>query len=108
MIPVINLQESMDAIAQPWSPVDVASVNDQVVRLALIEGEYHWHKHSKEDELFYVLEGEIAIQVRGQPDIVLHSGELAVIPKGVEHRPTSAGPSYILMFEPAVLKSVGD
>ena len=108
MIPVASLQESMNAITDAWCPVDIAIVNDQVVRMALIEGEYHWHKHTNEDELFYVLQGEIVIQVRDEPDVVLHDGEMAVIPKGIEHRPTSAGPSYILMFEPRALKSRGD
>jgi len=98
----------MSAITTPWSPVDITAVNDQVVRMALIEGEYHWHKHTNEDELFYVLQGEIEIQVRDEPQVVLHAGEMAVIPKGVEHRPASAGPSYILMFEPRALRSGGD
>ncbi len=108
MIPIVNLQQSMEAITKAWSPVDIAIVNDQVVRMALIEGEYHWHRHTHEDELFYVLQGEIAIQVRDGPDVVLHHGEMAVIPKGLEHRPTSAGPSYILMFEPRALRSRGN
>jgi quercetin dioxygenase-like cupin family protein len=108
MIPIVNLQKSMNAITETWSPVDIAVVNDQVVRMALIEGEYHWHKHTSEDELFYVLQGKIVIQVRDEPDIVLQDGEMAVIPKGVEHRPTSAGHSYILMFEPLALRSRGD
>jgi len=108
MIPIVNLQERMKHIDQPWSPVDVARVNDQVVRMAWIEGQYHWHKHTNEDELFYVLQGDIVIQVKDQPDVHLRDGEMAVIPRGVEHRPTSRGPSYILMFEPFALKSRGD
>ena len=108
MIPVINLQQQMDAIDKPWSPVDIATVNNQVLRLALINGEYHWHRHTNGDELFYVLKGSIVIQVKDQPDVVLHDGEMAVIPKDVEHCPKSNGPSYILMFEPATLVSKGD
>ena len=108
MIPVINLQQQMDAIDKPWSPVDIATVNNQVLRLALINGEYHWHRHTNGDELFYVLKGSIVIQVKDQPDVVLHDGEMAVIPKDVEHCPKSNGPSYILMFEPAALVSKGD
>jgi mannose-6-phosphate isomerase-like protein (cupin superfamily) len=108
MIPVINLQERMARIDKPWSPVDVALVNDQVLRLAMIEGAYHWHKHTNEDELFYVLKGHIVIEVKDRPSVHLQEGEMAVIAKGVEHRPTSAGPSYILMFEPSALRSRGD
>ena len=108
MIPVINLMQQMDAIQTPWSPVDIAAINDQALRLALINGEYHWHKHTNEDELFYVLKGSIVIQVKDQPDVVLHDGEMAIIPKHMEHCPRSDGPSYILMFEPAALVSKGD
>jgi mannose-6-phosphate isomerase-like protein (cupin superfamily) len=108
VIPVINLEEQANAIQQPWSPVDVARVNDQVLRLAMIQDEYHWHRHTNEDELFYVLKGCIIIRVKGHPDVVLNEGEMAVIPRGVEHCPTSAGVSYILMFEPFELQSRGD
>ncbi len=108
MISVVKLGEAMSRITEPWSPVDVALVNDQVVRLALIEGAYHWHVHNDEDELFYVLDGEIVLEVEDATDVVLHSGEMAVVPKGMRHRPKSSGPSYILMFEPVNLKSRGD
>ena len=108
MISVVNLEEAMGQISQPWSPRDIVRVNDQVVRLALIQGEYHWHLHAAEDELFYVLEGEVVIEVEGMPDVRLGQGEMAVVPKGTPHRPTSQGPSYILMFEPFALKSRGD
>jgi mannose-6-phosphate isomerase-like protein (cupin superfamily) len=108
MIPVVNLQQQMDRIEALWSPVDLAQVNDQVVRMARIQGHYHWHQHQNEDELLYVLQGEIVIEVRGAPAVHLRSGEMAVIPKGAEHRPTSELPSYILMFEPLVLQSRGD
>ncbi|KPL23109.1 MAG: mannose-6-phosphate isomerase [Anaerolineae bacterium SM23_84] len=108
MIAIVNLQDKMNQIDRPWSPVDIARVNDQVMRMALLEGAYHWHQHTNEDELFCVLKGEIVIQVKDQPEVHLREGEMAVIPKGVEHRPTSEGPSYILMFEPFALKSRGD
>ncbi len=108
MITKINLEERAEAIAETWSPVDVARVNDQVVRLAMIQGEYHWHKHTNEDELFYVLKGSITIHLKDQPDISLGEGEMTVIPKGMEHRPTSEGLSYILMLEPFALVSRGD
>jgi mannose-6-phosphate isomerase-like protein (cupin superfamily) len=108
MIPTINLEDKVKEIDKPWSPIDVARVNDQVVRMALFDGEYHWHKHRNEDELFHVYRGSIVIQVKGQPDVALHEGEMAVIPKDVEHCPKSLEPSYVLMFEPYVLQSRGD
>ncbi len=108
MVEVINLEEKAASIDRPWSPIEIALVNDQVVRMALLEGEYHWHKHSNEDELFYVVKGRIVIQLRNQPDITLNEGEMAVVPKGVEHCPRSVGASYILVFEPYALVSRGD
>jgi len=108
MIPKINLEEKIKEIKKPWSPIEVARVNDQVIRMALLEGEYHWHKHSNEDELFYVLKGSIIIQLRDQLSMTLNEGEMAVIPKGIEHCPKSPKPSYILLFEPLALDTKGD
>ena len=109
MIPIINLESKIKEIdGKPWSPVDVAKVNDQVIRLSLLKGEFHWHKHTNEDELFYVIDGKIVIQLKDQPDITLRKGEMAIIPKGVEHCPKSQEPSYVLLFEPFVLQTRGD
>ncbi len=110
MIPRIVIQQKIKEIAgRPWHPVDVAKVNNQVVRIALFKGEYHWHKHDKDDELFFVVQGKLTIQLK-QPhsDIVLKKGEMAVVPKGVEHCPKSTINTYVLMFEPAALNSKGD
>jgi mannose-6-phosphate isomerase-like protein (cupin superfamily) len=108
VITMINLNDKIKEIARPWSPIEVARVNDQVVRMALFDGEYPWHKHTDEDELFYVYKGSIVIRVKGHPNIALHEGEMAVMPKGVEHSPKSLEPSHVLMFEPQALKSQGD
>jgi mannose-6-phosphate isomerase-like protein (cupin superfamily) len=108
MIATIDLEEIIETIDRPWSPVNVAQVNDQVARMALFQGEYHWHRHKNEDELFYVYRGNIVIQMKGHPDVALEAGQLAVVPKSVEHRPRSPDPSYVLMFEPYILQSKGD
>ncbi|MBN2335548.1 cupin domain-containing protein [Candidatus Bathyarchaeota archaeon] len=108
MIPVIDVLEKAGEIKAPWSPVDAAHVNDQVIRLARFRGEYHWHRHTGEDELFYVVEGAIRIRIRDQPTIELGRGQLCVVPRGVEHRPESSGDSIVLLFEPSALKSRGD
>ena len=109
MIPIIDLEDKIKEIGgKPWSPVEVARVNERVVRMALLEGEYHWHKHTSEDELFYVIRGEIVIQLKDQPNITLSEGQIAVVPKGIEHCPKSLEPSYVLMFEPSTLKPKGD
>jgi mannose-6-phosphate isomerase-like protein (cupin superfamily) len=107
-ITVIRLKDKMAKMSQPWSPMELLKVNDQVVRVALFDGMYPWHKHANEDELFYVYKGSIVIQVKGHSTILLHEGEMVVMPKGIEHSPRSLEPSYVLMFEPASLKSQGD
>lgn len=110
MILASRLQSLIDEIAgKPWHPVEVATVNDQVVRLVLCKGEFHWHKHTNEDELFFVLKGHLVIQMRPpHSDIKLKESELALIPRGEEHRPKSSEDTYVLMFEPLTLRSRGD
>ena len=98
----------MKEITKPWTPIDVARFNDQVVRLALFRGEYHWHRHENEDELFFVFKGKITIQLRGQNDMVLNEGEMGLVPKGIEHCPKSDDDSYVLMIEPFSLSSAGN
>ncbi len=89
-----------------WSPVDVAKINDWVLRAAAIKGEYHWHSH-EDDELFLVYRGQIVIDTEKGP-IYLNEGQGAVIPKGMSHKPKAENRAVILMIEPAKLKSKGD
>ena len=104
----VNINAKLSELEEPWSPIDLVQVNDQVVRMALFQGEYHWHKHANEDELFYVFKGRIVIRMKGLEDIELSEGEMLVVPKNVEHCPSSSGHSYVLMFEPHELKSKAD
>ena len=109
MISVINLEDKMDGVTgKHCSPIDITRVNNQVVRMSYVDGEFHWHKHAKQDELFYILKGKLVIQLKDQPNITLSEGQIAMIPKGVEHCPKSIEPSYVLLFEPFVLKTRGD
>ena len=109
MISVKNIKNKMEQISgKHCSPIEVTHVNDQVVRMSYIDGEFHWHKHIDQDELFYILKGRLIIQLKDQSDINLSEGEMVVIPKGVEHCPKSIEPTYVLLFEPSVLKTRGD
>ena len=109
MISPIALKDKMNEIAgNHCSPIDVVRINNQVVRMSYIDGEFHWHRHINQDELFYILKGNLIIQIKNQPDITLSEGEMAVIPKGVEHCPRSIEPTYVLLFEPFDLKTRGD
>lgn len=109
MINKITLQDKVREIGKKaWQPLGVACVNDQVVRLAYMKGECHWHKHLNEDELFYVVDGSLIIQIENEPDFILSAGELAMIPKNKTHCPKSFNGTYLLMFEPKALKSQGN
>jgi len=104
----IKLEKICQAIEKPWSPVDFLYLNNKVIRLALFEGEYHWHIHENEDELFYVIKGSITIKRRDQKEIIVKEGEMFLIPKRIEHKPISKNKSYVLLFEPFSTKSKGD
>jgi len=109
MISPVSLKNKMDEISgKHCSPIDVARVNDQVVRMSYVDGEFHWHKHTNQDELFYILKGKLVIQIKDHPDIILSQGQMTVIPKGVEHCPKSIEPSFVLLFEPFALQKRGD
>ncbi|MBI2652508.1 cupin domain-containing protein [Candidatus Woesearchaeota archaeon] len=92
---------------KPWTPIDIATIRDFVIRAAKFDGKYHWHKHDNEDELFIVFKGKIKIQTKNK-DIILEEGEGIKISKGIEHCPVSIEPSIVLMFEPLKLKSKGN
>jgi mannose-6-phosphate isomerase-like protein (cupin superfamily) len=107
MLTKVNLREKFGRITDRWSPKIVADLNDSQVRLAKLEGEFVWHHHAGEDELFFVLQGELVIELRdGQ--VVLGPGELVVVPKGVEHRPVARGEVQVMLIEPASTRHTGD
>ena len=109
MISQITLDEKIQEISgKPWTPVEVARLNNQVVRMALCRGEYHWHKHTLEDEMFLAIRGQVTIQLKNQPDVILKEGEVLVVPKGIEHCPKSEDGCYVLVFEPLKTVSIGD
>ena len=108
MVKAIKIESKINEITEAWFPVEVARINDYVLRLALFRGEYHWHNHANEDELIFVYKGKIVVQFKDRPNVKLSTGEMIVIPKGVEHCPKSLEDSYVLMFEQASLKSKGN
>ncbi|QEE14250.1 cupin domain-containing protein [Promethearchaeum syntrophicum] len=109
MLSQINLEEKILEIdGKPWTPVEVVKLNNQVVRMAFCHGEYHWHKHTLEDEMFLAYRGQVTIQLRNQPDVILKEGEVLVVPKAVEHCPKSKNGCYVLVFEPMKTISIGD
>jgi mannose-6-phosphate isomerase-like protein (cupin superfamily) len=103
----INLTEKLNLIDEYWSPKLVGELNDQVVKLAKIKGEFTWHKHDAEDEMFLVLKGRLVIKFRDR-DITLEEGEFLIVPRGVEHKPVAEEEVHIMLYEPATTVNTGD
>ena len=107
MVSKINLAEKFGCFTDQWSPKIVADLNDSHVKLAKVQGEFVWHQHADEDELFIVLRGDLTIELRdGQ--VILGPGELVVIPKGVEHRPVARDEVQLMLIEPKGTLHTGD
>lgn len=103
----INIKERFLAVKKYWSPEVIALLNDHDIRIALIQGEYHWHQHLQSDELFLVIEGELRIDFREQ-SVSVREGEFLVVPKGIEHKPYANNPCKILLIEAADTIPTGD
>ena len=104
--PTVNLRAKLDRISEYWKPKIVAELNDSYVKLVKLKGEFVWHNHEREDELFHVLKGHLRIDLPDGP-IHLREGELAVIPRGTEHRPVAAEEVHILLLEPKSTVNTG-
>ena len=97
----------LKTVTHPWYNQTLCRVNDSVVRVGQVKGEYHWHKHDTDDEFFYCLEGQFLIDLEGST-IELNPGQAVVIPKGVRHRPRAPERTVILMVEGTGIVPTGD
>jgi mannose-6-phosphate isomerase-like protein (cupin superfamily) len=104
---VVDVPALVAACTDRWYNQTLCRVNDSVVRLGVVEGEYHWHKHDDEDEFFYVVEGLFLIDLEGRT-VGLSPGQGFVVPKGVMHRPRAPERTVILMVEGAGIMPTGD
>jgi mannose-6-phosphate isomerase-like protein (cupin superfamily) len=93
---------------EPWFNQTLTSVNDVVVRLGVIEGDFHWHQHDEDDEFFLVLEGELVIEVEGAETVRLRPHQGYTVPKGVRHKTSAPERTVIVMVEPANVVPTGD
>lgn len=103
----IDVQALVDACTDPWYNQTLCRVNDSVVRLGVIQGEFHWHKHDRDDEFFYVVEGRFLIDLEGRT-VELAPRQGFTVPKGVMHRTRAPERTVILMIEGAGVKPTGD
>jgi mannose-6-phosphate isomerase-like protein (cupin superfamily) len=103
----VNLTQKLSLFGEHWSPKIVGELNGQHVKLAKLKGEFVWHKHDSEDELFFVVKGELKIELSDKT-IQLSQGEFCIIPKGVEHKPVAENEVEVMLFEPVSTLNTGD
>ena len=103
----INLAEKLSKFSAHWSPKIVAELNGQHVKLVKFRGEFVWHSHEHEDELFYVVNGSFQMQFRDRT-VELREGDMLVVPRGVEHRPVADEEVAVMLFEPAATLNTGN
>lgn len=105
--PKVSISDKLSAFDERWSPKIVGELNGQHVKLAKLEGEFVWHAHEAEDELFLVVQGSLSIEFR-DGEAALETGEMLVVPRGVEHRPVAREEVHVLLFEPASTLNTGE
>jgi len=103
----VNLQEKLNTFNEHWSPKIVGELNSQYVKIAKVKGDFVMHNHENEDELFYVISGQLFIELKDKT-IELNEGEFVVIPKGVDHRPYAPEEVSIMLFEPSTTLNTGN
>jgi mannose-6-phosphate isomerase-like protein (cupin superfamily) len=103
----INIKQSMDSFTEMWSPKIVGEVNDSYVKLVKFQGEFVWHHHEQEDEMFLVVKGRMLMKLRDE-DITVDEGEFIIIPRGVEHMPVAQEETHVLLFEPRSTLNTGN
>jgi mannose-6-phosphate isomerase-like protein (cupin superfamily) len=107
MINIVNLAEKFSLFDKPWSPKLVGELNDSYVKLAKLKGEFVWHHHENEDEMFLVVKGTLVIKLR-EHDLTIREGEFVIIPKGMEHLPVAAEEVQVLLLEPKSTLNTGN
>jgi len=102
----VNLKEKLSLFDAHWTPKIVGELNGQYVKLAKLQGEFVWHDHKAEDEMFMVIQGTMTLQFRDR-EIVLHEGEFCIVPRGVEHKPVAENEVHVMLFEPKATLHTG-
>ena len=104
---VVNLTQKFSEFSEHWSPRIAGELNGQHVRLAKLKGEFIWHHHEHEDEMFLVVKGRLLMRFREQ-DVWLEEGEMIIVPRGVEHQPIAEEEAHVLLFEPQSTLNTGN
>lgn len=104
---VVNLNEKMAKVKEPWSPKIVGEVNDTYVKIVKFTGEFVWHHHDDEDELFLVVKGRLRMKFRDR-EVTVTPGEFVIVPKGVEHMPVADEEVQVVLIEPKTTLNTGN
>ncbi len=103
----VNIAEKLSLFDEPWSPKIVGELNGQHVKLVRLSGEFVWHHHDDEDEMFLVVDGRFRMEFRDR-EVWIERGEFIVVPRGVEHRPVAEEEASVMLFEPASTLNTGN
>ncbi len=103
----INIQEKLSQFQDHWNPRIIGELNGQHVKLAKLKGEFVWHHHENEDELFFVLKGTLRMEFRDRTEFI-GAGEMIIVPQGVEHRPWAKDEVEVMLFEPVSTLNTGN
>src|SRR5213079_794283 len=103
----VNLHSKLDRIHETWKPKIIAELNDSYVKLVKLKGEFVWHHHEREDELFLVVKGRLLLRLRDR-EVWVNEGEFAIVPKGVEHLPVARDEVHVLLIEPKSTLNTGN
>ena len=109
MLPInpTNLEQAFATFSDHWSPRIVGELNGQHIKIAKLKGEFIWHHHEHEDELFYVVKGRLRMKFRDR-EVELGPGEMLIVPRGVEHLPIADDECWVMLFEPASTLNTGN
>jgi len=103
----VSIDQKLSLFQDYWNPRIIGELNGQHVKLVKVNGEFVWHHHDHEDELFYVIKGKLTMEFRDKKEI-LGPGEMIIVPRGVEHRPVAEDEVHLLLFEPATTLNTGN
>jgi mannose-6-phosphate isomerase-like protein (cupin superfamily) len=103
----VNLADKFSRFSDYWNPKIVGELNEQYIKLVKLKGEFVWHHHDNEDEMFFVVKGQLLIRLRDR-EIILNEGEFFIIPKGIEHQPVAEEEVRVILFEPKSTLNTGN
>lgn len=103
----VNIEEKLRLFNDPWHPRIIGELNDSYVKVVKLRGEFIWHHHDNEDELFWVVNGALRMRFRDR-DVIVNPGEFIIVPRGVEHMPVAEAECQIVLFEPKTTLNTGN